>query len=34
MGYKTGDFPPVNPETFLGKPLFERVKSLALHWVD
>jgi hypothetical protein len=34
MGFKTGDFPPVNLETFLDKPLFERIKSLALHWVD
>ena len=34
MGFKTGNFPPVDPETFLDKPLFERTKALALHWVD
>ncbi|MFG2881733.1 DUF3556 domain-containing protein [Streptomyces sp. NPDC048297] len=34
MGFKTGDFPPVEPETFLDKPLFERTKALALHWVE
>ena len=30
MGFKTGDFPPVDPDTFLDKPLMERVKILAL----
>lgn len=34
MGFKTGDFPPVDLETFLDKPLFERTKALALHWVE
>ncbi|MDX3690129.1 DUF3556 domain-containing protein [Streptomyces europaeiscabiei] len=34
MGFKTGDFPPVDPETFLEKPLRERMKTLALHWVE
>ncbi|MDT0469560.1 DUF3556 domain-containing protein [Streptomyces gibsoniae] len=34
MGFRTGDFPPVDPETFLDKPLFERTKVLALHWVQ
>jgi Transmembrane protein of unknown function (DUF3556) len=34
MGFKTGDFPRVDPETFLAKPLFERTKTLALHWVE
>lgn len=34
MGFKTGDFPPVDPETFLDKPLMERVRTLALHWVE
>lgn len=34
MGFKTGDFPPVDVETFLDKPLRERVKTLALHWVE
>lgn len=34
MGFKTGDFPPVDTETFLDQPLRERVKTLALHWVE
>jgi hypothetical protein len=34
MGFKTPDFPPVDPETFLGRPLMERTKALALHWVE
>ncbi|OLT40049.1 hypothetical protein BJF85_06965 [Saccharomonospora sp. CUA-673] len=34
MGFKTGDFPPVDMETFLDKPLRERIKTLALHWVE
>lgn len=34
MGFKTGDFPPVDGETFLEKPLRERIKTLTLHWVD
>ena len=34
MGFKTGDFPPVDPPTFLQKPLFERTKTLALHWAE
>ncbi|MGV9564129.1 DUF3556 domain-containing protein [Streptomyces sp. NPDC003480] len=34
MGFKTGDFPPVDPETFLDQPLFERIRALALHWVQ
>ncbi|MFC4950680.1 DUF3556 domain-containing protein [Pseudonocardia sp. GCM10023141] len=34
MGFKTGDFPPVDVETFLEKPLQERIKALALHWVE
>ncbi|BBG04172.1 MULTISPECIES: DUF3556 domain-containing protein [Pseudonocardia] len=34
MGFKTGDFPPVDVDTFLDKPLFERTKALALHWVQ
>lgn len=33
MGFKTGDFPPVDPDTFLDRPLFERNRALALHWV-
>lgn len=34
MGFKNGQFPPVDVETFLDRPLMERVKTLALHWVD
>ncbi|HTK65892.1 MAG TPA: DUF3556 domain-containing protein [Pseudonocardia sp.] len=34
MGFKTGDFPPVDLETFLDRPLLERTKALALHWVE
>lgn len=34
MGFKTGDFPPVDPATFLREPLFTRVRTLALHWVE
>src|SRR5688572_8205232 len=34
MGFKTGDFPPVDQETFLDQPLFERMRALALHWVE
>ena len=34
MGFKTGDFPPVDLDNFLDKPLFERTKVLALHWVE
>ena len=32
MGLKTGNFPPVDLETFLQEPLRHRVKTLALHW--
>lgn len=34
MGFKTGDFPPVDPKSFLDKPLAERIRTLALHWVE
>lgn len=34
MGFKTADFPPVEIDTFLEKPLRERLKVLALHWVE
>jgi hypothetical protein len=34
MGFTKGDFPPVDVETFLDKPLMERTKTLALHWVE
>ncbi|MBF6139143.1 DUF3556 domain-containing protein [Nocardia farcinica] len=34
MGFKTGDFPPVDVDTFLDRPLAERMKTLALHWAE
>ncbi|MEV6061037.1 DUF3556 domain-containing protein [Nocardia asteroides] len=34
MGFKTGDFPPVDTGTFLDLPLRERVRTLALHWAE
>lgn len=34
MGFIKPDFPPVQPETFLQKPLMERMKVLGLHWVE
>jgi hypothetical protein len=34
MGFKTGNFPPVDPDTFLDRPLFERTRALAVHWAD
>ncbi|MEV5954742.1 DUF3556 domain-containing protein [Streptomyces sp. NPDC051987] len=34
MGFKTGDFPPVEQDIFLEKPLRERLKALSLHWVE
>jgi hypothetical protein len=34
MGFIAGDIPPVDPDTFLDRPLLERIKILALHWVE
>jgi hypothetical protein len=34
MGFTKPNLPPVDPETFLEKPLMERMKVLALNWVD
>jgi hypothetical protein len=34
MGFTSPTFPPVDPETFLRLPLMERMKVLALHWVE
>src|SRR3954452_19835610 len=34
MGLTTGDFPPVDPATFMQPPYRERTKTLARHWVD
>jgi Transmembrane protein of unknown function (DUF3556) len=34
MGFTKPNFPAVEPETFLKKPLMERVKTLALNWAE
>lgn len=34
MGFMTGNFPPVDPETFNDQPYRERLKALSRHWVD
>jgi len=34
MGFTKPDFPPVEPRTFLRQPLMERMKVLALNWVE
>ena len=34
MGFKEGDFPPVDPAAFRDQPLQTRVRQLATHWVD
>jgi hypothetical protein len=34
MGFKTGDFPPVDPTKLFDMPYLERVKLLSRHWVD
>jgi len=34
MGFTTPDLPQVDPETFLQGPLMERMRVLALHWVE
>src|ERR1700760_2690524 len=34
MGFTKADFPPVDPGPFLQQPLMERMKVLALHWVE
>src|SRR5690606_645139 len=34
MGFTTADMPPVAPEDFEKMPVMERIKMLALHWVD
>ena len=34
MGFKTGDFPPVDPETYLDRPFLERVRIAATQWVE
>ncbi|EHN09743.1 conserved membrane protein [Patulibacter medicamentivorans] len=34
MGLTTGNFPPVDPPTFLQKPYLERLKILSRHWAE
>src|SRR6202790_4620215 len=34
MGFTKPNFPSVEPETFLKKPLMERMKILALNWAE
>jgi Transmembrane protein of unknown function (DUF3556) len=34
MGLTTGNFPPVDPATFMEQPYRERTRTLARHWVD
>jgi hypothetical protein len=34
MGLMTGNFPPVEPATFMDQPYRERLKTLSRHWVD
>jgi hypothetical protein len=34
MGFKTGDFPPIEPATLYDLPYLERVKILSRHWAE
>ena len=34
MGFTKPDLPNVDPDTFLQKPLMERMRILATHWVE
>ena len=34
MSFTKPDLPAVDPDTFLTKPLMERMRILALHWVE
>jgi hypothetical protein len=34
MGLTTGNFPPVDPATFMETPYRERIKTLSRHWAD
>ncbi len=34
MSFTKPEFPPVDPDTFLAKPLMERMRFLAQHWVE
>ena len=34
MGFKTGNFPEVDPATFLDLPFRDRLRAMSTHWVD
>ena len=34
MGFMTGNFPPVDPATFMDEPYRERLKTLTRHWAE
>ncbi|QHE69820.1 DUF3556 domain-containing protein [Rhodococcus sp. WAY2] len=34
MGFTTGNFPEVDPATFLDRPFFDRIRAMSTHWVD
>src|SRR3974377_828183 len=34
MGFTKPDLPPVDPDTFMRQPLMDRMKVLALRWVE
>ena len=34
MGLMTGEFPPVDPATFMEIPYRERIKALSRHWAE
>jgi hypothetical protein len=34
MGFKTGNFPEVDPATFGDLPFFDRIRAMSTHWVD
>ena len=34
MSFTKPEFPPVDPDTFLAKPLMERMRFLTQHWTD
>ncbi|WP_320670114.1 DUF3556 domain-containing protein [Patulibacter defluvii] len=34
MGLTTGNFPPVDPPTFMNMPYLERIKTLSRHWAE
>lgn len=34
MGFKTGNFPDVDPATFRDRPFLDRIRAMSTHWVD